>query len=170
MKGNRCMAGAGRLGASHFEVHDDWVLTAADDDGFTNFIRMRIDLLMRDVGRNIDEVAGAGLPSEFEVISPAHAAAAAHNVEDGFELAMVMRAGLRIRFDHHRAGPELAGSGAGVCDSGGAGHSGSLGSVGVEIARRNDFDSVVQPITHYFHLNRIYFEVFPKRNIPVVLH
>jgi hypothetical protein len=148
MKGKRCMAGAGRLGALHFEVHDNWLLTAADHDGFTNFIRMCIDLLVRDVGRNIDEVAGAGFPGKFKVVAPAHTAAAAHNVEDGFKLAMVVRAGFGIGFDHDRASPELAGSCAGVRDGGGAGHSGSLGSVRVEIASRDDFDSIVQPITH----------------------
>jgi hypothetical protein len=152
MKGNRCMAGAGRLGAPHFEVHDDWVLTAADDDGFASFIRPCIDLLMWDVGRNIDEVAWAGFPGEFEVVSPAHAAAAANNIEDGFKLAMVVRPGLGIGFDDYRASPELAGPRAGVRDRGGASHSGSLGSVGVEIASRDDFDSVVEPITHTFTL------------------
>jgi hypothetical protein len=45
-----------------------------------------------------------------------------------------------------------------------------LGSVRVEIASRDDFDSVVQPITHYFHLNRIISKISRNTNLSLVLH
>src|SRR5580700_3027869 len=119
-------AGAGWLGAFEVKIHHDRVLTAAYHDGFTRLVGESVDLLMRHEGRNVDEVARSGLAAEFQPLSPPHAGLAADNVENGFELAVVVRSSLGIGLYQHRAGPEFGGSGSGVSDGGRASHAGSL--------------------------------------------
>ena len=144
---------AGWLGTLDVEIHHDRVLTASYDDGLTGFVGESVDLLVRHIRRNIDEVAGSCFTAEFQVVSPSHASSAANNVEDGFELAVLVRAGLSVRLNYHRAGPQFAGSRSGVGDGGGASHAGSLGRVGVQISGWNDLNAVVLPV-HDLHDNR----------------
>src|SRR2546427_11700226 len=75
---------------------------------------------MRDEGRDVDEVAGAGLGHELELVAPAHAGLAANDVDYALDRAMMMRAGLGLGVDDDGAGPEFLGAGARVGDGGGA--------------------------------------------------
>ena len=109
----------------------DGILTTSYDDRFTRFVGERVDLLVRYIGWNIDEVARAGFTAEFQVVSPSHTGPAAHDVENGFQVAMVVGAGLGVGLDYDRAGPQFARSGSGVGDGGSPGHARRLGSVGV---------------------------------------
>ena len=140
----------GGLRAFEVEVHHDRVLAASYDYGFTGFARKSVDLLMRHVGRNINEVARSGLAAEFQMIAPSHASPAAHNVEDGLQLAVMVRPGPGVGLDYDCAGPEFARPSPGVGDGGGTSHARGLGRVGVEVAGRDDFDAVVLPV-HELH-------------------
>jgi hypothetical protein len=80
----------GGLGAFDIEIDDDGFLSAADDDGFDGLVAARVEFLLLDVGRDVDEVAGAGFVHKFEVLTPAEAGAATDDVEDGFEFAVMM--------------------------------------------------------------------------------
>ena len=71
---------AGWLGALDVEIHHDRVLAASYDDGFTGFVGKSVDLLVRHIGRNIDEVAGSCFTAEFQVVSPSHTSSAANDV------------------------------------------------------------------------------------------
>lgn len=51
----------GRLRALDVQVHDNRILPASHYYCFTRHIRAGVDLLMRDVGRHIDEISGVGL-------------------------------------------------------------------------------------------------------------
>jgi hypothetical protein len=62
---------------------------------------------VRHVRRHVDEVARAGLGGELERFAPAHPRPALDDVDHALELAVVMRAGLRVGVDVDRAGPEL---------------------------------------------------------------
>jgi hypothetical protein len=138
------------LWAFDIEIDHDGILTTSYDDSFTGFVGEGVDLLVRHVWRNIDEIAGAGFTAEFQVVAPSHAGPAANDIEDGFQVAVVVRAGLGVGLDYNCAGPQSAGSRSGVSDGGGPGHTGSLGSVWVQVAGWNDFDAVVLPV-HDLH-------------------
>ena len=79
---------------------------------------------------------GPGLGDELELVAPAHPRSAAHDVDHAFDRAVVMRAGLGLRMDHDRAGPELLGAGARMGDRRRAVHAGRLRRVDVELVRR----------------------------------
>src|ERR1700693_6539833 len=95
MERNRA-AGAGWLGALEVKIHHDRILTAAYHDRFARLVGESVDLLMRHVGRNVDEVARPGLAAEFQALSPSHAGSAANYVENGLQFAVVMRPGLGV--------------------------------------------------------------------------
>src|SRR5271170_8353928 len=101
---------------------------------------------MRDVGRDVDEIAGAGFVDEFEAGAPAETGAAADDVDYGFDFAVVVRAGFGVGMDDDGASPEFLRAGAGVGDGCGTGHAGSLRSVGVEIVGADDAQAVVLPV------------------------
>ena len=104
-----------------------------------------VDLLVRHVGRHVDEVARAGLGGELQLLAPAHARPAPHDVDHALEVAVVVGAGLGVGVDGHRAGPELLRADAGEVDRRLAIHAGCLGRVGVELAGRDDAHAVVLP-------------------------
>ena len=91
--------------AFEIEIDNDGVLTAPHDDGFTGLVWERVDFLVRNVGRNVDEVPRSGFAAEFQVVSPPHPGFAPHDIEDGLVLAVMMRSGLGIGLDNYRAGP-----------------------------------------------------------------
>src|SRR5580700_2882367 len=109
-------AGAGWLGAFEVKIDHHRVLTAAYHDRFTRLVGESVDLLVRHVGRNVDEVARSGLAAEFQAFSPPHAGPAANYVEDGFQLAVVMGSSLGVGLHQHRTGPQFGRAGAGVSD------------------------------------------------------
>lgn len=98
-------ARTGGLGTFEIEIDDDWVLTAAHDYGFTRLVGECVDLLVRDIGWNVDEVARSGFAAELQVVPPAHPRFTADNVEDRFEFAVMMGPGFGIGLHDYRAGP-----------------------------------------------------------------
>src|SRR5580700_1343361 len=101
---------------------------------------------MRDVGRDVDEVSGAGFIDELQIVSPAKAGAAANYVDHGLEFSVMMRAGLGVGVNYDRSGPELLRADFGVRDGFGAGHARSLRRVGVEFAAADDAQAVSFPV------------------------
>jgi hypothetical protein len=105
-----------------------------------------VEFLVRDVGRNVDEIAGAGFVDEFETVAPTETGAAAYDINDGFEFAVVVRAGFRVGVDNDRAGPKFLGANFRMRDGFGAGHTRCLRGVGVELTGANDADAVMLPV------------------------
>ena len=70
----------------------------------------------------------------------------ADDVDDAFELAVMMRAGLGVGMDRHRAGPDLLRAGARQIDGSRPRHAGRLGGVGVELVARDDLDAMLLPV------------------------
>src|ERR1700676_2774090 len=101
---------------------------------------------MRNVRRNVDEISRAGFIDKIEIFPPAEAGTAARNVDDGFQLSVMMRAGLSIGMDHHRSSPEFLGADSGMRDGLGAIHARRLRCVGIEFAAADDAEAVVFPI------------------------
>src|SRR6185437_1254880 len=94
---------------------------------------------------HVDEIARAGLGGEFEMLAPAHAGAAAHDVDHALERAVVMSAGLGVRMDGDGAGPDLLGADARGVDRRLAVHAGRLCRVRIERVARDDSHAVVLP-------------------------
>ena len=134
------------FGAGDIEVDDDRLLAAADDDGFDGFVGAGVEFLMRDVGRNVDEIAGAGFVDELKVVAPAEAGAAADDVDDGFEFTVMVGAGFGVGMDNDGASPEFLRAGFRMGDGFGAGHAGRLEGVGIELAAADDAEAVELPV------------------------
>src|SRR5271156_3363539 len=104
---------------------------------------------MRNVGRDVDEISGAGFINELKIVSPAKASAAADDVNHGFELSVMMRAGLGIGMNYDGSRPEFLCADAGAGNGFGAGHAGGLRRVGVEFAAADDAQAVSFPVESF---------------------
>src|SRR5262245_33954197 len=89
----------GFLDSLDVEIDDHSFVVAADHDAFERLIAVRIDLLMRHERRHIDEIAWTSGRGELERLAPTHARAAANDIDHALELAVMMRAGLRVWLD-----------------------------------------------------------------------
>ena len=127
------------------EIDGDGLAVAAHQHAFQHLVGAGIDLLMRHIGRDEDEIAGVGLGGELQMLAPAHARLAAHHIDDAFEMAVMMRAGLGIGLDRHRAGPQFLRAGAGKIDRGLAIHARRRRHIGIELIARNDAHAVMLP-------------------------
>jgi hypothetical protein len=109
--------------------------------------------LMRHERRHVDEITRASLRDVLQAFAPSHPRAAADDIDDAFQVAMMMRAGFRVGMNRHGAGPELARARPGVGDGGGAVHAGRLRRVHVKIGARDDPDTVLAPVIrrHFAH-------------------
>lgn len=105
-----------RLRTLDIEINDDRILAAADNYSFAGLVRPRVDLLMRYVRRNIDEISSTRFVAELEMIAPAHASASSYNIEYGFEFAVMVRTGFRAGLDNDGTGPKLSGARPRVSD------------------------------------------------------
>jgi len=101
----RSTRGRRRFGAFDIEVNDNRFLAAADHDCLHRLVGPRIHLLVRYVGRNIDEVARSRLFDILQLIAPAEARPSADDVQDGFQFAMVVSAGPRRRLHNYSPRP-----------------------------------------------------------------
>jgi len=143
--------GVGPLDDRYVKIHHDRILAAANQHAGQFLTRRGIDLLVRDVRRDEDEVAGPCLGGELERLAPAHPGPAAHDVDDALEVAVVMGPRLGVRLDGDRAGPELGGAGGRLRDRGGPTHPGRLRRVRVEVAAGDHPDPVVLPARFLGH-------------------
>jgi hypothetical protein len=131
------------------QIDYDGFLAAADDHGFYRFVLAGVEFLMRNVGRDVDEVSRTGFVDKFEVISPAKARAAADHVDYGFEFTVVMRASLCVGVNDDCSRPQFLRADFGVRDSFSTVHAGSLRRVGVEFTTANDAQAVIFPVGHF---------------------
>jgi hypothetical protein len=93
------------FGARDIQIDDDGLLSTANDYCLYRLVFAGVQFLMRNVGRNVDEVSGAGFIDELEIVSPAKAGAAAHDIDDSFELSVMMWAGLGVGMHDHGSCP-----------------------------------------------------------------
>ena len=73
------------------EVDDDRLLVAADDDARQRCVGTGVDLLVRHVRRDVDEVAGPGFRGEFEMVAPPHPGASRNHIDHALEVSVVVR-------------------------------------------------------------------------------
>lgn len=132
-----------RLDARQVDGHGLGV--AAHEDAFEDLVGTGVDLLVRHVGRHVYEVAGAGLGGELELLAPAHARAALEDVDDGLEVAVVVRARLGVGMDVHRPGPDLLRPHAREVDRRGAVHARRRVRIRIERPARDHAHAFVLP-------------------------
>src|SRR5947209_1969317 len=75
---------------------------------FTHLVCPGVDFLVRYEGRNENEIARTRFIAEFQTFAPTHPGTPPHNVEDGFELTVMVRTGLCSRFHLDCTGPKLS--------------------------------------------------------------
>jgi len=131
------------------EIDDDRFLSGADQHAFQRLVATGIDFLMRHEWRHEDEIAGAGFGHEFKIVTPAHPRLALDDIDDAFEIAVMMGAGLGVGVDRHGSGPDLFRAGASVIDRGCAIHARSLRRIWVEGIARDDFDTKFPPVDRF---------------------
>src|SRR5581483_3517781 len=93
------------LDGRDLEVYDHRFRGAAHNDRRKLLGRIRIDLLMWDIGWHEDEVAGSCVGHEFKLVAPAHPRAAADHVDHALQRPVMVGAGLRPGMDYDRSGP-----------------------------------------------------------------
>lgn len=136
----------GRLDGGDVEVDDYWFLPAANHYAFERLIGTRIDLLMRDEWRHVNEVTRRRLGHELELLAPSHSRAPLNDVDHALELAVMMRAGLGVCMNRDSACPKLACACPRVSDRRRSVHARRLRRVRVELARMNDANAFVLPV------------------------
>ena len=130
----------------YIEVHRHRLAVGAHQHAFQHLVAAGVDLLVRHVGRDVDEVARTRFGDELKVLAPAHPRASFQDVDDAFEVTMVVSAGLGIGMDRHGARPDLLRADAGEVDGRLAIHAGRLRRVRVERPGRDDPDAPVLPL------------------------
>ena len=127
------------------EIDRDRLAVAAHQHAFQHLVTAGIDLLMRHIGRDENEIAGIGFRHELQMLAPAHPRLAFHHIDDALEVAVMMRAGFGVGFDGHGAGPQFLRADPGEIDRGLAIHPGGRGYVGIELVAGNNADAIVLP-------------------------
>src|SRR6185503_2953208 len=136
----------GGLNSRYFEIDHNGVLPASNQHALERLAGACVDLLVRNEGRHVNEIAGTGFGGELELITPTHPGAALDDVDDALELAVMMSAGPGVGMDGDRSSPEFRGAGTRVSDCRGAIHAGRLRGVCIKLARANNTNAVMFPI------------------------
>ena len=96
-----------RFRAWYIQIDHNWLLPAPDDYSLDGLVRSGIQLLMRQIGRNVNEIARASLINKFQAFAPAKTRAPFHHVNNSFELSMMMSARPRVWVDDNRSRPQF---------------------------------------------------------------
>src|SRR6516165_2843333 len=132
----------------YVEVHHDRFLVAAYHNTAQRLVFAGVDLLVRHVRGDIDEIAGARFGGELEPVAPAHPCTAAQDVDHALQRAVVMRSGPGAGLDLHGTGPDPVGPGRYAADRGLSLHTGRLRCVGVELAMVHNPYAKLTPVTN----------------------
>src|SRR3954471_4174235 len=76
------------------QINSDSLSITPHENTLQLFVLIRLDLLMWNIRRHINEISCPGLRCEFETVAPAHPSFALDNVDHTLEMAVVMRASL----------------------------------------------------------------------------
>src|SRR5690606_4268175 len=127
------------------EIDDDRLVVAPYQYAFQRLVAGRVDLLVRHIGRHEDEIAGARLRDEFQLLAPTHARLAANYIDDALERTVMVCTGLGVGMNVHGACPDLLCADASEIDRGGAIHAWSARRVRIETVARNHLNAGMLP-------------------------
>ena len=127
------------------EVDRNGFAIAAHQNAFEHLVAAGVDLLMRHIGRDENEIAGIGFRGELQVIAPTHPRPSLHDINNALKVTVVMRAGLGVRLDGDGARPEFLRPRAREIYRGLSIHPGRRGHIGIELIAWNDANAIVLP-------------------------
>jgi hypothetical protein len=128
------------------KVDNDWLLVAPHQNAFQRRVAVRIDLLVRYVRRDIDEVAWSSFGQVLQPFAPAHTSLAANDIDDAFDMAVMVCSGFCVWVDRHGSCPDLFSTDSCMSDRCGAVHARRLWGIGVQLIAWNDTDSIRAPV------------------------
>jgi hypothetical protein len=138
--------GLGLFNRGDVEVNNDGLVVASNQHTLEEFVVTCIDFLVGNIRRHEDEVAWACLGEELEPFSPTHTSPAAEDIDDAFEVAVMVGAGLGVRLYRNPTGPDILRTEPCGVDRRRTGHSRRLRSVRIEGVAGYYGDSVITPI------------------------
>src|SRR5271170_2592280 len=94
---------------------------------------------------HVNKIPGTGFGHELESLAPAHPGPSLDDVDDALKRSMVVRAGLGVRMDMHRAGPEFLRADARKRNGGLAIHAGRLRRMWGQLVAAHHGHTVVFP-------------------------
>src|SRR5215212_8474940 len=118
-----------RLSGWNVEINNDRLLIITHHDAGQRFVPARINLLMGNERRHIDEVARPGFGYELEALSPPHPRPTVYHVDHALQFSMVMGAGFGVRMDRDGTRPQLVCAGRGMRDGRRTCHARRLGGI-----------------------------------------
>ena len=104
---------------------------------------------MENEWRNKNKISRASLGDKLQFLAPAHARLAAGHINDAFQLPMMMGRRFGARMNVNRARPKFVRSSHRSIDCRRPRHAGCLRRIEVELSARNNFDSVISPISDH---------------------
>lgn len=134
------------FGGIDVQVDDHRFVITSHQDALQRRIAQGVDFLVRNIGRYENKIAGIRLRRKFEALAPTHPRCAPHDINDAFQRAVVVSAGLRIRLNDHRAGPQLLRADPGKIHRGRAQHARGLRRIAVQSVTLDDPHALVAPI------------------------
>jgi hypothetical protein len=146
VKGHTRAPSAGWFWRLQIKIHDHWLLAVPHDYGFARIIWISINLLMRHIWGNVNEISGAGFVNEFQLIAPAHPHSPFQHVQDGFQFSMMVGTRPRIGLDEHGPGPQRVRSSFRMSNGGSPRHARRLWRIQIKFVGVYDFDSARLPI------------------------
>jgi uncharacterized protein YjbJ (UPF0337 family) len=127
------------------QVYRNRLTITAHQNAFEDFVPAGIDLLVRNVGRDENEITRIGFRRKLQMLAPSHSRLALDDVDDAFEMTVMMCAGLGVRPDRHGASPKFLRADAGEVDRGLAIHAGRRGHVGIKLITGNNANAIMLP-------------------------
>jgi hypothetical protein len=137
--------GFGLFHRLNVQVDRGGLTVAAHQHTLQHFRGAGVDLLVRHIGRHVDEIARAGFGGELQALAPAHAGTALDHVDHALQGPMVVGTGFGVGVDVHRAGPELLRAHPRKVDGSLAVHARRLSGVGVQLIARHHAHTIVLP-------------------------
>ena len=92
----------------YIEVNNDGLLIITHHDAGQRFVSARINLLMGNKRRYIDEVSRPSFGYVFEALSPPHPRMTTDYVDHALQFSVVMRTSFGVRVDRDGARSQLA--------------------------------------------------------------
>src|SRR4051794_8095200 len=127
------------------EIDRNRLAIAAHQHAFEHLVTAGVNLLVRHVGRDENKIAGIGFRGELQMLAPTHPRLSLDDVDDAFEMTMMMRTGLGIRLYRHGAGPQFLRANAGEVDCSLSIHPGSRGHIRIKLIAWNHANAIVLP-------------------------
>src|SRR5215218_3840507 len=98
------------------QVYRNRLTITTHQNALKDLVTAGIDLLVRNVGRDENEITRTGFRRKLQMLPPSHSSLALYDVDDAFEVTVMMCAGLGVGPDRDGASPKFLRTDAGEVD------------------------------------------------------